>query len=143
MSWPWKLINMEENVYWKILPVGFNKDRPGFFYFLTINLVLNFFLWSSVFFTMWFWHRCSYYKHILVINKIQTYSTVLRSRLRCSLTICIIDPFPSCLLTFCIVVFVYKELNNLFVVFLCCFCFVCMLKSWIVLFVNEELILLC
>ena len=28
-------------------------------------------------------HRCSYYKHILVINKIQTYSTVLRSRLRC------------------------------------------------------------
>jgi hypothetical protein len=30
-------------------------------------------------------HRCSYYKHILVINKVQTYSTVLRSRLRCSL----------------------------------------------------------
>ena len=31
-------------------------------------------------------HRCSYYKHILVINKDQTYSTVLRSWLRCSLT---------------------------------------------------------
>ena len=27
-------------------------------------------------------HRCSYHKHILVINKVQTYSTVLRSRLR-------------------------------------------------------------
>ena len=31
-------------------------------------------------------HRCSYYKHILVINKVKTYSTVLRSRLRCYLT---------------------------------------------------------
>ena len=37
----------------------------------------------------------------------------------------------------------YKELNYFICCFLCCFCFVCVLKSWIVLFVNEELILLC
>jgi hypothetical protein len=37
---------------------------------------------------------------------------------------CVIDPFPSCLLTFCIVVFVYKELNY----FICLFYyfFVCL-----------------
>jgi hypothetical protein len=29
-------------------------------------------------------HRCSYYKHILVINKVQPYSTMLRSESRCS-----------------------------------------------------------
>jgi hypothetical protein len=29
-------------------------------------------------------HRCSYYKHILVINKLQTHSNVLSIRLRCS-----------------------------------------------------------
>jgi hypothetical protein len=27
-------------------------------------------------------HRCSYYKHILVINKVQTYSTILQSRVK-------------------------------------------------------------
>ena len=36
---------------------------------------------------------------------------------------CIIDPFPSCLLTFCIVVFVYKELKKIFVVFCVVFVF--------------------
>jgi hypothetical protein len=49
----------------------------------------------------------------------------------------------NCLLTFCIVVFVYTELNYFICCFLCCFCFVCVFKGRIVLFVNEELILLC
>jgi hypothetical protein len=53
---------------------------------------------------------------------------------------CIIDTFPSCLLTFCIVVFVYKELNY----FICLFyVYFHVFKSSIVLFVNEDLILLC
>ena len=50
-----------------------------------------------------------------------------------------IDPFPSCLLTFCIVVFVYKELNY----FICLFYyfFVCLRVELFYLLMNNRFFL--